>query len=132
MGLFSMLFGRKKRAPASPLQRYIDENLPENYTQSRKYAVSLLESGRRAAAKITLDMLADGSDYTDFGDADYAQLAELESSYLLTGCLSKPPVPTDFTLDLVFSAGRVITVEKQAGQDIGFLTAQGLRKQITF
>lgn len=137
MGLFSKLFGGNKSggasgAPASPLRSYIDGNLPKNYTQSKKYAVSILESGQRAVAKITLDMLADGSDYKGFGEEDYLNLAEMESGYLLTGCIAEPPAPTDFTLELVFGGGRTITVSKKAGEDSGTLTAGGQSREITF
>ena len=46
--------------------------------------------------------------------------------------MANPPAAVNFTLELVFGGGRVITVEKRAGQDIGFLTANGQREQIAF
>lgn len=140
MGLFSDLFsklfgGHDSGAPSasgSPLRSYIDKSLPKNYTRSRKYAVMVQEAEGKASAKIVLDMLADGSDYKDFGEADYAQLAEMESSYLLTGCLAEPPVPTDFTLELVFSGGRTAVVTKRAGEPCGTLSCGGQSREICF
>lgn len=134
MGFFSKLFGGKSgtagggASSSGPLREFIDGALPKNYTQSPKYAVSIQGS----AARITLDMLADGSDYQGFGDADYTQLAEFESSYLLTGCLASPPEPVDFTLEMVFGGGRSATVERKAGADTGFLTWKGERREISF
>lgn len=135
MGLFAKLFGGKEaggNGGAGGLREYIDGNLPKNYVQSKKYKVEIQEAGGRSAARVTLDMLADGSDYSGFGDADYAQLAEMESGYLLTGCLDSPPVAADFTLELVFGGGRVVTVEKRAGESGGILTDRGQRREISF
>ena len=141
MGFFSFLanlFGGGKDgaktggSPADRLRSWLDANLPANYVKSKQYVVSIQEAGGAYNAKITLDMLADGSDYSDFGDQNYRELAELESNYLLTGCMANPPAAVNFTLELVFGGGRVITVEKRAGQDIGFLTANGQREQIAF
>ncbi|MDE6455230.1 MAG: hypothetical protein K2L38_04825, partial [Dysosmobacter sp.] len=128
MGLFSKLFGGRDSAPASPLRSYIDGSLPKNYTRSRKYAVDILESERRAAATVTLDMLADGSDFGGFDEGDYLNLAEIEASYLLTDCIAEPPVPTDFTLKLVFGGGRIATVTKKAGEACGTLACGGQSK----
>ena len=141
MGFFSFLsslFGGSKGAgetggsPSEQLGSYLGKNLPQSYVQSKKYAVSIQETGGVYDAKITLDMLADGSDYNGYGDDNYRELAELEGGYILTECIANPPVTTNFTLELVFSGGRVITVEKRAGQTVGFLTAQGLRQQTAF
>ena len=132
MGFFSSLFRKKTAAAPGNLRGFIDGSLPKYYTQSSKYAVNILESANRAVVKITLDMTADGSDYSDFGEGDYRNLAELEGGHLLTGCLAEPPVPTDFTLELVFPGGRSAVVERKAGADVGFLTYQGQRQQITF
>ncbi len=136
MGLFSKLFGGKAAAssgaPSSPLRSYLDGNLPKNYTQSKKYAVNIIESEKRTAAAITLDMLADGSDYSGFGEGDYGSLAEMESGYLLTGCIAEPPVPTDFTLEMVFGGGRTVTVTKKAGEAYGTLVCGGQSREISF
>lgn len=134
MGLFSKLFGGGQNggAPAGTLKSYLDARLPKNYVQSKKYAVSIQETAGRSAARITLDMLADGSDYKGFGEEDYLNLAEMESGYLLTGCIAEPPAPTDFTLELVFDGGRTITVTKRAGEGSGTLTAGGKSREISF
>ncbi len=136
MGLFSKLFGGKDAGTsggaASPLRSYFDENLPKSYTQSKKYAVHIQEEAGKAAARITLDMLADGSDYKGFGEEDYWNLAEMESGYLLTGCVAEPPVPTDFTLELVFGGGRTVTVTKKAGVNTGTLSCGGKSREISF
>lgn len=140
MGFFSFLsklFGGKDSgaaggSPAGKLRSYLDANLPKSYVQSKKYAVSIQEADGAYDVKITLDMLVDGSDYSGYGDANYQELAELESGYVLTECIGNPPAAANVTLELVFGGGRVITVEKQAGQAVGFLTAQGQRQQITF
>ena len=136
MGLFSKLFGGKDNAApaggAGSLRSYLDGNLPKNYTQSKKYAVSIQEEAGKAAASITLDMLAYGSDYSGFGEGDYWNLAEMESGYLLTGCIAEPPVPTDFTLEMVFGGGQTVTVTKKAGEDCGLLSCGGKSKEICF
>lgn len=137
MGLFSKLFGGgqsagKGASSGGGIREYLDANLPKNYVQSKKYAVSIQESAGRASARITLDMLADGSDYSGFGEADYCQLSEMESGYLLTDCIADPPVPTDFTLELVFGGGRCVTVTKRAGENSGTLTAGGQSREISF
>ncbi len=134
MGLFSKLFGGSQNggASAGTLKSYLDAKLPKNYVQSKKYAVSIQETAGRSAARITLDMLADGSDYKGFGEEDYLNLAEMESGYLLTGCIAEPPAPTDFMLELVFDGGRTITVTKRAGESSGTLTAGGKSREISF
>lgn len=138
MGLFSKLFGggqnggRDGVAPAGTLKSYLDAKLPQNYVQSKKYAVTIQETAGRSAARITLDMLADGSDYSGFAEEDYLNLAEMESGYLLTGCIAEPPAPTDFTLELVFGGGRTITVTRRAGESSGTLTAGAKSREISF
>lgn len=122
----SNLFGGRKTGGS--LRDFIDGALPQNYVRSGKYAVDIQGS----AVRITLDMLADGSDYSGFSEEDYRNVAELEGGYLLGGCLSKPPVPADFTLEMEFGGGRHATVEKKNGASVGFLTYQGQRQQITF
>ena len=104
MGLFSKLFSSKK-APESPeetLRQYIDANLPKNYVTSPKYAVEITSGGKEYNVKLTLDMTADGSDYSDFSLEDYLNLSELEGGYLLENCLNSPPVPAQFSLNLLF------------------------------
>ena len=135
MGLFSKLFGKEQKTdapPADPLRAFIDSKLPKNYVSSGKYAVEIQELAGASSAHITLDMLADGSDYSGFGDADYRQLAEMESGYLLTGCLADPPAPVSFVLDLVFGGGRTIRVEKLAGENFGLLTDGEESREISF
>ena len=118
MGFFSKLFGGTP-APEEPLDEngralrdYFKEKLPKNYVNSPKYAVSITKNGADYAARITLDMLSDGSDYSGFGPDDFAGLADMESGYVFDTFLSDPPVPVSVTLDLVFPKNRRITVEK--------------------
>ena len=119
MGLFSKLFGGGEAAPEAPLDEngralrdYFREKLPKNYVNSPKYAVSITQNGGDYTARITLDMLSDGSDYSGFGPDDYAGLADMESGYVFDNFLADPPVPVFVTLDLVFGKNRKITVEK--------------------
>ena len=110
MGIFSKLFSHsdgETKSPASEspevaLRRYIDASLPKSYTSSPKYAVDIRPNGGRYAVRLTLDMTADGSDYSSFGLEDYLNISELEGGYLLEECLASPPFPTDFSLNLLF------------------------------
>lgn len=103
MGFFSKLFAKPAQEPPEVLlRRYIDENLPKNYVSSPKYAVDIQQQGGKLLARITLDMTADGSDYSDFSVDDYLNISELEGGYVLENCLNAPPVPAEFSLDLLF------------------------------
>ncbi len=103
MGLFSKLFSRPANDPPEVLlRRYIDEHLPKNYVSSPKYAVDIHKEGDRYVARLTLDMTADGSDYSAFSTEDYLDLSEVEGGYLFEKCLNDPPVPADFFLNLLF------------------------------
>ena len=55
-------------------------------------------------------MEADGSDYKGFSQEDFENLAELEAGYLLSEKIADPPVPANFTLDMMFP-GRTIPVQ---------------------
>jgi len=103
MGIFSKLFSKPAAEdPEVLLRRYIDEKLPKGYVSSPKYAVDIRGEGDKYAARLTLDMTADGSDYSEFSVEDYLNLSELEGSYILEECLNAPPVPAEFTLNLLF------------------------------
>lgn len=119
MGFFAKLFGGSTPASEEPLDEngralrdYFKEKLPKNYVNSPKYAVSITKNEADYAARITLDMLSDGSDYSGFGRDDYAGLADMESGYVFDNFLTDPPVPVSITLDFVFSKSNTITVEK--------------------
>ncbi len=103
MSIFSKLFSRPADDPPEVLlRRYIDSSLPKNYVTSPKYAVDIQKEGDRYAVRLTLDMTADGSDYSTFTVQDYLNISELEGGYLLENCLNAPPVPADFSLNLLF------------------------------
>lgn len=114
MGFFSKLFGSKESGkaadgPEAALRDYIQTHLPESYTRSKKFRLDI-QPGDPMEVRVALDMGADGSDYKDFSQEDFENLAELEASYLLTEKLPSPPVPADFTLDMMFP-GRTISVQ---------------------
>ncbi len=103
MGIFSKLFSKPaKEAPEVLLRQYIDQHLPKNYVTSPKYAVDIQPQGKGFLARLTLDMTADGSSYEDFQLEDYLNISELEGGYVLENCLNDPPVPTEFSLNLLF------------------------------
>ena len=134
--LFAKLFGggspKSGESKTDALREYIDRALPESYVQSRKYALSIKEMVGGYVAYVTLDMLADGSDYTGMDDQDLRNVAEMESGYLLEECLNKPPVDASFFLKMVFSKGHIITVERRCGANEGILTDHGQRQEIRF
>lgn len=134
--LFAKLFGgsspKSGRSKTDALREYINRALPESYVQSREYALSIQEMAGGYVAHITLDMMADGSDYTGMDAQDLRNVAELESGYLLGDCLNKPPVDASFFLKMVFSKGHIITVERRAGAGEGILTDHGQRQEIRF
>ena len=119
MGLFSFLgklFGGRKTETGTAgqeqaLREFLDQALPKSYVRSKLYAVAIVRSGGEYAARVTLDMQADGSDYGGFSEEDYENLSELESSYLMEQ-LEDPPVPVRVTFDMVFDGGRKITMEQ--------------------
>jgi hypothetical protein len=109
------------------LRRYIDESLHKNYVNSLQYAVVITEREDDYSARITLDMLADGTDYSNFRTEDYLWLSELESGYILD---NTPPVPTSFTVELRFGEENTVVVEKPAGKQSGTLTYHGQKTSI--
>ncbi len=103
MGFFSKLFSKPAQEPPEVLlRRYIDENLPKSYVTSPKYAVDIQKQGDKYLARLSLDMTADGSDYSTFSVEDYLNISELEGGYVLENCLNAPPVPAEFSLNLIF------------------------------
>ena len=68
MGLFSSLFGggAKKAeevndANAQALKQFFKENLPSEFVNSAKYAISITRGDKGYEARINMDMGADGS-----------------------------------------------------------------------
>ena len=116
---------------AQGVRDYIGKNLPESYTASPLYALEDREENGACTARITLDMLADGSDLTGFGEDGYMMLAELEAGYLLETALKDPPAPTDFTLVMRF-AEEEIRVERRWGKDFGTLSYGEAKMDISF
>ena len=113
MGLFANLLGggAKKEeandANAQALKQFFKEKLPANYVNSPKYAVSVTQGDRGYAARITLDMGSDGSDYAGFGKDDFAGLADMESGYVFDEFLQDPPVSVLITLVMDFGKTKI-------------------------
>lgn len=118
MGLFSSLFGGGKKVEevndenAQALKQYFKEKLPANYTNSPKYAISITRGDKGYEARINLDMVSDGSDYTGFDKDDFAGLADMESSYVFDGFVKDPPVTVTVIFDMDFGPKNKITVNK--------------------
>lgn len=113
MGFFSNPFSHKKEEAdptAQALRHFIDEKLPKSYVNSKKYAVSITQKESGYTAKITLDMCADGSDYSTFGPDDYMGLASMESSYLFDTFLIGAPVSVSILFEMIFDAKNCITI----------------------
>ena len=112
MGFFSKLFGGKAEdgADAQALKKYFDASLPREYVNSPKYSVTITQSRRGYEARITLDMTADGSDYTGFAKEDFTNLADLESDRVYE-MLTNPPVTVYVTFDADFGGRNIITVK---------------------
>lgn len=123
--------GNQAKEQTDELKAYIEEGLPQDYLASDMYAIEIAEGQNEYTARLTLDMRADGSEYLDYTDEDYRMLSEMEAAYLLISCIAEPPVPTSFTLDMVFGEGVTITVEKLVGSDSGTLTYNGEKTEIT-
>ena len=117
MGLFSSLFGGGAKKEdindenVQALKQFFKEKLPASYVKSPKYAVSITKTSWGYAARLTLDMLADGSDYSGFSKNDFAGLSDLESDYVFDQ-LTSPPVSVMVTLDMDFGGKNHTTVEK--------------------
>ena len=113
MGFFANLFGGKKDNAADQsqaLRDWFDRTLPREYVGSPLYAVDITREGKGDAAKIVLDMQADGSSYSDFAPEDFDNLAELESSCVFDQ-LTAPPAPVALTFDMVFDSAHRVTVK---------------------
>jgi hypothetical protein len=134
--LFGSLFGSKNgdvnTGDVETLRRYINENLRQEYVRSKKYALKITEKAGVFSARITLDMQADGSDYSNFGTDDFRQLSFLETGYIFDNCLKNPPVPTEFILELVFGKNNVAIVQRSLNQEYGTLTYLGQSNDINF
>ena len=114
MGFLSSLFGGGARkveevndANAQALKQFFKEKLPANYVNSPKYAISVTPGAPDYQARITLDMGSDGSDYTGFSQEDFANLAELESSYVFDEFIKDPPVTVTVIFDMDFGKQKI-------------------------
>ena len=72
MGFLSNLFGGAKKAEevndanAQALKQFFKENLPSEFVNSAKYAISVTQGDKGYEARINMDMGADGSTYDGF------------------------------------------------------------------
>ena len=134
LGLAALLLAGGAAGPkdhTGEVREYLQQNLPESYTASSLFALEVREEDGVCSARITLDMAADGSDYTSFGEDDFMMLAELEAGYLLENALTEPPVPTDFLLEMRVGEEPIL-VERRWEASWGTLTYGDARMDISF
>ena len=113
MGLFSSLFGggAKKAeevndASAQALKQFFKENLPSEFVNSAKYAISVTQGDKGYEARINMDMGADGSTYQGFTKENFAELADWESERVFD-LLPEPPVTVVVIFDMDFGKTKV-------------------------
>ena len=115
MGLFSNLFGGGAKKPeetdTQALQRFFKDKLPKNYVNSPRYAVTITQGAGGYEARINLDMTADGSQYEDFSQDNFAELADWESEFAFDR-LADPPVTVNVTFDMDFGGKNIITMNR--------------------
>ena len=117
MGFFSNLFsnlfggGGKKAeeaddANAQALKQFFKENLPSEFTNSARYAISITQGDKGYEARINMDMGADGSTYDGFAKENFAELADWESERVFD-LLPEPPVTVTVIFDMDFGKTKV-------------------------
>ena len=113
MGLFSNLFGGGAKkveeandANAQALKQFFKENLPSEYVNSAKYAISITRGDKGYEARINMDMGADGSTYDGFAKENFAELADWESERVFD-LLPAPPVTVTVIFDMDFGKTKV-------------------------
>ena len=117
MGLFSNLFGGSKKAEeindanAQALKQFFKENLPGEFANSAKYAISITQDGEGYEARINMDMTADGSTYDGFAKENFAELADWESERVFD-LLPAPPVTVTVIFDMDFGGKNKVTINR--------------------
>ena len=118
MGLFSNLFGggAKKVEEANDenaqaLKQFFKENLPSEYVNSAKYAISITRGDKGYEARINMDMGADGSTYDGFAKENFAELADWESERVFD-LLPEPPVTVTIIFDMDFGGKNKVAINR--------------------
>lgn len=118
MGLFSSLFGggAKKAeevndANAQALKQFFKENLPSEFANSAKYAISITRGDKGYEARINMDMGADGSTYQGFAKENFEELADWESERVFD-LLPAPPVTVTVIFDMDFGGKNKVTMNR--------------------
>ena len=112
MGFLSNLFGGAKKAEevndanAQALKRFFKENLPSEFVNSAKYAISVTQGDKGYEARINMDMGADGSTYNGFAKENFEELADWESERVFD-LLPEPPVTVVVIFDMDFGKTKV-------------------------
>ncbi len=113
MGLFSSLFGGGAKKVeevndenAQALKRFFKENLPSEFANSAKYAISIIRGDKGYEARINMDMGADGSTYNGFAKENFEELADWESERVFD-LLPEPPVTVVVIFDMDFGKTKV-------------------------
>lgn len=117
MGFLSNLFGGGKKveevndANAQALKQFFKENLPSEFINSAKYAISITQGDKGYEARINMDMTADGSTYDGFAKENFAELADWESERVFD-LLPKPPVTVTVIFDMDFGGKNKVTMNR--------------------
>ncbi len=113
MGLFSNLFGGGAKkveevndTNAQALKQFFKENLPSEFANSARYAISITRGDKGYEARINMDMGADGSTYDGFAKENFAELADWESERVFD-LLPEPPVTVTVIFDMDFGKTKV-------------------------
>ena len=113
MGLFSNLFGGGAKkveevndTNAQALKQFFKENLPSEFANSARYAISITRGDKGYEARINMDMGADGSTYDGFTKENFAELADWESERVFD-LLPEPPVTVTVIFDMDFGKTKV-------------------------
>ena len=118
MGLFSSLFGGGAKKVeevndenAQALKRFFRENLPSEFANSAKYAISITRGDKGYEAQINMDMGADGSTYQGFAKENFEELADWESERVFD-LLPAPPVTVTVIFDMDFGGKNKVTMNR--------------------
>lgn len=118
MGFLSTLFGGGAKKPeevndenAQALKRFFKENLPSEFANSAKYAISITQGDKGYEARINMDMGADGSTYNGFAKENFEELADWESERVFD-LLPAPPVTVTVIFDMDFGGKNKVTMDR--------------------
>ena len=118
MGLFSNLFGGGAKKVeevndenAQSLKQFFKENLPSEFVNSAKYAISITRGDKGYEAQINMDMGADGSTDQGFVKENFAELADWESERVFD-LLPAPPVTVTVIFDMDFGGKNKVTMNR--------------------